>query len=36
MHSDEVHAQYFGVPVVEKPYVAVVLLKALHRVLAGG
>jgi CheY-like chemotaxis protein len=35
MHSDEVRARHPDVPVVEKSYVAGVLMKALHRVLAG-
>ena len=35
MHSDEMHARHPDVPVVEKPYIADVLMKALHRVLAG-
>lgn len=35
MHSDEVRARHPDVPVVEKPYVADVLMKTLHRLLAG-
>lgn len=35
MHSDEVRARHPDVPVVEKPYVADVLMHALHKALAG-
>jgi CheY-like chemotaxis protein len=36
MRSDDVHARAFpGAPVVEKPYLAPVLLQALRRALAG-